>query len=131
MDKIYNGHQLIAIRIRDFKNGTRPITSEAGALQMLTLSYSQGKIIKSHLHTPKKRVTNNLQECLVVIKGKIAVDFYNPQAEKRIKSVFVKRGEAILILQGGHGVRIIEDAEIFEFKNGPFIDDKIFIESSK
>lgn len=126
MDKIYYKGRLFAIRIKTFTKGSVPITEDFASLQLLTLKHKKGHQIKAHDHARKKRISTILQECLVVKRGKIRVDFYAPN-KKVFKYIYLRAGEVIIILQGGHGVHFLEDSEIVELKNGPFLDDKIFI----
>jgi len=119
-----HNRQVVGILIRKFNNGVTPITKETESLQVLTLKHKKGVSVKPHTHVPKKRMTGSLQECLVVRKGKIKIDLYTTN-KKLFASVFVKVGEAFLFVSGGHAVTVIEDAEIFEIKNGPFANDKV------
>ncbi len=129
MDKIFLGKKLVAIRVRKFPNGTNPVSSPNGALQLLTMKRPKGHIVKGHLHVPKTRVTRVLQECLIVIKGKIRYDLFDKKG-KCLKKVLVKAGEAMLILDAPHSVHFLEDTVAYELKNGPFIDDKEFLKIS-
>ncbi len=79
------------------------------------------------MHKSVERVTQNLQECLVVIKGKMKIDLFASD-NKFFKSIYVSAGQTVIFISGGHAVRILEDAELIEVKNGPFIEDKVFIE---
>ena len=127
MDKIYLNKRLVAIRVHRFPNAkTMPASSPDGALQLLTMQRPKGDIARAHRHIPKKRVTKLLQECLIVIKGKIRYDLFDGKG-KCFKKVIVKKGEAMLILNVPHEVRFLEDSLVYELKNGPFIDDKKFI----
>lgn len=118
--------KVIGIHIRAFKNGVTPTTKDTEALQVLTLKHKKGVFVKPHIHIPKKRITASLQECLVVRKGKIKIDLYTPD-KQFLTSARVKAGEAFLFVSGGHAVTVLEDAEIFEIKNGPFKQDKVAI----
>ena len=104
-----------------------PLTDLREPLQVLVHKRKMGEYTKAHIHTPKKRVNQKLQECLVVIKGKIKIDLYAPD-KKFIKSIFLSAGQAVIFMNGGHGIHIVKDAEIIEVKNGPFVQDKVLIE---
>ena len=126
MEKITHNNVLIAIKINKIKNGVMSPTDPGEPLQIVTHKRSAGEITKPHAHAQKKRTTETLQECLVVIKGKIKIDFYGAN-KKFFKSIYLSSGETIIFISGGHGVHILEDSEIVEIKNGPFIEDKILI----
>ena len=126
MEKIIYNNNVIAIRIKKFKNGITPFTDPNEPLQLVLHKRASGEYTKAHSHAPKKRITEKLQECLVVIKGRIKIDFYTPD-KKYFKSIYLSSGEIVIFVSGGHGVHILKDSEIIEIKNGPFIEDKIFI----
>ena len=127
MEKINCKNLLIAIRVKRLKNGAVPLTDPLEPLQVLTHKRKKGKYTKAHIHTPKKRLTQTLQECLVVIKGKIKIDLFAP-SNKFFKSIYVSAGEVVIFMNGGHAVHILEDTELIEVKNGPFVEDKVLIE---
>lgn len=127
MEKIIYNNTLIAIRVKRFKNGAIPLTDPHEPLQVLVHKRQKGKHTQAHLHTPKKRITQKLQECLVIMKGRIKIDFYGLD-KKFFKSIYVSAGEIIIFMNGGHAVHILEDSEIIEVKNGPFVEDKVLIE---
>lgn len=126
MEKIYNNKILVAIRVSKIKNGSIPITDINQPLQLVTLRHRKGSYLRAHVHNPKKRVTASLQECIVVKKGRVKVDLYTIN-KKYIKSLFLKQGQALLLVEGGYGIRLCEDSELIELKNGPFIEDKVFV----
>lgn len=129
MERIFHNNKLIAVHLNALSAnvGSHPATLESEALQAMSLKYSTGARIKAHYHSPQRRVTECLQEGLVVMKGRIAVDLYSVDEKKLFKSVEVKAGEVIILADGGHGINFLEDSELFEFKPGPFKDDKILI----
>ena len=116
----------MGIRFNFFPKGTVPITGVEQPLQALSLKHKRGKYIEPHLHASKQRKTKGLSECLIVRKGKIKIDLYGSD-KKYFKSVTLEAGEMFILINGGGGVRILEDAEIFEIKNGPFIKDEVKI----
>ena len=126
MEKIIHNDILIAVRIKKFKKGVMSLTDPNEPLQLVVHKRSEGEYTKAHTHTPKKRITERLQECLVVVKGKIKIDFYGMNKEY-FKSIYLSTGEVVIFMNGGHGVHILKNSEIIEIKNGPFIEDKILI----
>lgn len=127
IEKIIHQNELIAIWVKRLKYGATPLTDPSQPLQVLTHKRKAGKYTKAHTHKAKKRVTKKLQECLVVINGKIKIDLYTSQS-KFIKSLYVTSGQAVIFMSGGHSVRLISDSELIEVKNGPFCEDKVLIE---
>ncbi len=127
MEKIFYKNTLIAVRFKKFKNGAIPLTDPLEPIQVLVHKRQKGKSTKAHMHAPKKRVTQKLQECLVVMKGKIKIDLYGPD-KKLFKSIYLAIGQVLIFMNGGHAVHLLEDSEIVEVKNGPFVEDKILLE---
>lgn len=103
--------------------GSKPASDSSHSLQILTINQPKNATVKPHRHLPTKRHTLFLQECLIVKKGKIRIDLYGPTNQK-VKSVFLKEGQAFITISGGHGVHFLEDSQVYEIKNGPFKDDK-------
>ena len=127
MEEIYYKNTLVGIRVRSLKKGSIPITPEREPLQLLGLRYPKGHSWVPHRHAPKRRVTDHLQECLVVRKGKVKVDVY-ALGDVKVKSITLKAGELFILLNGGYGIHALENVELFELKNGPFMgEDKILI----
>ncbi len=126
VQKIIYKKTLIGLKISKITKGSTPITDPTEFVQMVTLSHSKGTLLKAHMHLPKKRVTHQLQECMVVKKGKILLYLYSLD-QKPIKRLHLKRGDAFILLRGGVAVKMLADSEIFEIKNGPFKEDKVLI----
>jgi hypothetical protein len=126
MEKIFYKETLIGIRLRKIAKGSIPITDENEPLQLVTLKHPKGAYLKAHRHTPKKRVTQCLQEALIVKKGRVKIDLYGP-GDKFFKFIYLKEGETFVLMNGGYGIHVLKDAEILEFKNGPYVEDKVLI----
>ena len=86
------------------------------------IAYTAGKSIVPHVHLPTTRQVIGTPECIVVRKGSCVVDFYDGD-QNYLKSCNLKLGDALLLLNGGHGFRMIEDTVLFEVKQGPFTGD--------
>lgn len=127
MEKILHNGTLVAILIRKFENGITPLSDSDQPLQVLIHNREKGSHTKAHVHKPTERVTRTLQECLVVLKGRIKIDFFT-ENKSIFKSIEASKGEVIIFISGGHAVSVLDDAEIVEVKNGPFIEDREFIE---
>lgn len=123
MDKLFHKKELLGIRIKKLSQGSVAVTDSDGALQLLTLKNKKGHIVTAHAHTPVERVTQTLQECIVVLRGKVRVDLYGT-GKKVLKRVQLKSGETFITISGGHSVIFLEDSEIIETKNGPFAKDR-------
>ncbi len=123
MEKFFYKKQLIGIRARSFASGVTALTNETQPLQILSLKHPKGKQVLPHTHRPVRRITNRLQECIVVINGKIQVDLYGSD-KKHFKKIYLKTGELFMLVSGGHALTVLEDTKIFEIKNGPYKNDR-------
>lgn len=126
MEKFYHKNNLVAIRITSIQKGSIPITQNNQPVQVVTLKHPKGTYLKAHMHQPKKRITSRLQECLIVKKGKIKIDLFGFD-KVHFKSVYLKEGQVLILVEGGYGITLVEDSEVIEVKNGPFVEDKVLI----
>lgn len=78
-----------------------------------------GDKLKAHYHQFKDHKINSLQEVLYIVKGKVRVDFYTKKG-KKIQSEILEKGDILFQRDLGHGFELLEDAEVFEVKQGPF-----------
>lgn len=130
MPKIFYKNTLIGIKLSVMPKGSVPHTDGKQSLELLTLKYPKKTYLKAHVHIPRKRITNRLQECFIVLKGKARMDLFGPD-KKFFKSIYLKPGQLFIALAGGHGFQMMEDTEMVELKNGPFKEDKDFNISCK
>ena len=79
-------------------------------------------MIPAHTHNPVRREVSYTQEALFIRKGKVRVDFYSQQQEYRTSRV-LGTGDVILLISGGHGFEVLEDLNMVEVKQGPYVGD--------
>jgi len=126
MEKFYYKKILIGIRISKFLRGSTPQTDLEEPVGILTFKHPKGSHFQPHIHKPVKRITPHLEECFIVRKGRIKINLYGPD-KRYFKSIYLKAGQAFLTVKGGHEITVLEDCEMFEIKNGPYKNDKVFI----
>ena len=128
MDKIFHKGKLIGIKITKMDRLTNPLTDPKEPMQFLTLKHPKGAYLKAHYHSSVKLIASHVQECLFLKKGRVRLDIYGPRPvrkNKYIKYVYLSPGDAFIILNGGYGITMLKDSELYEVKNGPFYDDTI------
>ena len=116
--------------------GIQFFTSNELSLQLASMSYTTGKVIPAHTHNLVTRHTpvtrsevSYAQEALFIRKGRVRVDFYSQQQEYRTSRV-LGTGDVILLISGGHGLKVLEDLNMVEVKQGPYVgDDKMRFEA--
>jgi hypothetical protein len=60
------------------------------------------------------------QEVLVILRGRLRVDFYSPARVYRESRVLFPF-DVILLVSGGHGFEVLEAIEMLEIKQGPYL----------
>jgi hypothetical protein len=63
------------------------------------------------------------QEVLLLRKGKLRVDFYD-RDQRYLESRILVGGDVILLIEGGHGFEVLEEVEMVEVKQGPYLQDQ-------
>ena len=114
-------HAIILYAAYD-ERGIQFFTPHNFSQQLASISYSAGRVIPAHTHTLVSREVLFTQETLFIRKGKLRVDFYSDQQEY-CKSRVLGPGDVILLVSGGHGFEVIEDLNMVEVKQGPYIGD--------
>jgi len=122
----YNESVVATVFDGTFENGTKPLTEESLPLQIIALKHEKGKKLVPHTHRPTDRTTKTLSEALMVFSGLVQVTIYTHEGVL-VERVELSRGQGVQIIDGGIGIEVVEDAEMMEFKNGPFVEDKIVI----
>ena len=125
IEKIQSGQEDLAIIVRSrfHKDGVDFITPDDSIIQMGYMSYEKGKEIQAHVHKPFRRETYGTQEVIFVKKGKVQVDFFSADL-KPVTSRILEENDWLVLLSGGHGFKILEDAQMMEVKNGPYAGDQ-------
>lgn len=122
--QITHNDKLLAIIIKKnySKDGVEFFTPDEFSQQLAFMSHKKGKKIDAHTHNIIPREVSYTKEVLVIRKGKLRVDFYEDNQEY-IESHVIEEGDVILLAYGGHGFEIIEDCEMIEIKQGPFLGE--------
>lgn len=59
---------------------------------------------------------------LFVKAGLIRVDFFD-EGKSYLESRIIGAGDVILLSNGGHGFEMLEESEVIEVKQGPYVGD--------
>jgi hypothetical protein len=128
IENVTRNDEIIAIIIR--KNFSQPgvhfVTSNEFSQQLAYIQQPAGKIIQPHLHNLIHRDVVFTQEVLLIKKGVLRVDFYDDKKEY-LESKILEAGDVILLAMVGHGFEVLEDIEMVEVKQGPYVEheDKV------
>jgi mannose-6-phosphate isomerase-like protein (cupin superfamily) len=110
------------------RSGFRPdgiqfVTPDDYSQQLGYMCRPVGYKIQPHIHLQVERKASLTQEVLYVRKGRVRVDFYR-ENESYVDSREISTGDVILLSTGGHGFEMLEESELIEVKQGPYLDDK-------
>ncbi|QKF68401.1 hypothetical protein AVENP_2926 [Arcobacter venerupis] len=121
---IHNNVQLAIIIKHNYKkDGIEFFTPNEYSQQLAYMSHKKGKKIDAHIHNKVTRDVHLTQEVLVIRKGKLRVDFYS-QDKIYLESTILEKGDVILLASGGHGFEALEDLEMIEIKQGPYLGEE-------
>ena len=124
LEQIEHTGQLLAIIVshRFNKPGIHFFTPDELSQQLAYMHHPTGKIIPPHVHNPVPRQVTYTQEVLFIKAGKLRVDFYTDQ-QQYLESRILEAGDTILLVTGGHGFEVLEEVEMIEVKQGPYVGD--------
>ncbi len=125
IEQIVHNNKLLAIIIYSSYSepGINFLTPENFSQQLAFMKHPQGKEIFPHVHNSVAREVHFTKEVLVIRKGRLRVDFYTDQQEY-IESRILSKEDVILLSEGGHGFKVLEELEMIEIKQGPYAGDK-------
>ena len=122
IEKINYKKKLFALIVRKKfrkKKGVNFFTSKEAIQQFGYMKHKRNHLIMPHQHN--KRLTKILitTEVIILFKGILRVDFYNNQ-KKYLFSKKIYAGDLIMLVNGGHGFKVLKDVEMIEVKQGPY-----------
>lgn len=124
VEEIRQGDLLLGIILRHSydRPGIHFITPGEFSQQLAYMRHPAGKIIEAHIHNPVPRAIKVTQEVLLIRRGRVRVDFYGT-GRNHVTSRFLGTGDVIMLAAAGHGFEILEETEMIEVKQGPYIGD--------
>jgi hypothetical protein len=103
------------------------------SMQFGLLAHGAGYIEEPHYHQAIQRTISDLQQMFVVQRGVVAVDLYD-NGGSLLRTVTLSTGDAILLVNGVHAIRVLEDMQCISVKQGPFLGlefDKVIVNTNK
>ena len=101
------------------KKGINFFTSKEDTQQFGYMKHKKNHVIMPHRHNKRLTKVLTTTEVILLFKGMLRVDFYN---EKKFY-LFSKKlyaGDIIMLVNGGHGLKVLKDVEMLEVKQGPY-----------
>jgi len=124
------GYILSSYKVNGKKNvGVNFLTPAHLSHQVAFIKHPKKHLIKPHYHLNNIRKIKYTSEVLIILKGKLRVDFYISN-NKYVFSKILKKNNIIILNKAGHGFKIINPVEMIEVKQGPYnskIDKKLLL----
>lgn len=113
------GNLVVIVRGGYVPVGTQFHTEPGDQQQVATIRRTAGDKITAHKHNLRKREIWLTSEVFVVRTGRMAIDLYSSWGSF-FKTVEARAGDVVIIKNGGHGIRFLEDTTFVEVKQGPY-----------
>ncbi|MEQ8975938.1 MAG: hypothetical protein RIE73_36840 [Coleofasciculus sp. C1-SOL-03] len=125
LQEIVHHQEVFAIIITTEFNqpGIHFFTPDSFSQQLAYMRHPTGKTITPHIHNQVRREVFYTQEVLFIKQGKLRVDFYDEQ-QQYLESHILEAGDVILLIKGGHGFEVLEEVEMIEVKQGPYVGNE-------
>ena len=108
---------------RDFSEaGIHFFTPPDFSQQLGYMKHPAGRKIIPHLHNEVPRAITLTQEVLFIRKGRVRVDFFDNK-KTYLESRVLAAGDVILLATGGHGFEALDELEMIEVKQGPYVGE--------
>ena len=108
------------VRSTYHNSGIGFFSSDQDGLQLGYMNRPDNYVIAPHTHNKIKREVFFTEEILFIRSGMVRVDFYDDQ-QQYVESHIARGGDIVILKAGGHGFKVIERADIFEVKQGPYL----------
>jgi hypothetical protein len=125
VEQVVHEGEMLALIVRDeySQPGISFFTPGDLSQQLAYMQHPAGTVIQPHFHNPVARTIHYTQEALFIRRGRLRVDFFDGQ-QNYLESRELKSGDVILLVKGGHGFEVLEQLEMIEVKQGPYVGDK-------
>lgn len=113
------------IRRERLPDKTNFVTPPELNFQVGFVVHPAGAEVARHAHRPLEREITGTSEVLVVQRGRFEIDIYNDLREL-VATRALRSGDIVLLVGGGHSLRMMEDTVLLEIKQGPYtgLDEK-------
>ena len=124
IERVESGGTVFALIVRKepVEPGIHFFTPGHYSQQLGCMRHPAGHVIEPHIHNPVPRAVHITLEALFLRKGRLRVDFY-AEAGTYLESRELGAGDVILLVAGGHGFEVLEEVEMIEVKQGPYIGE--------
>ena len=96
-------------------------TDNSSEFQLGTFNLEKDTVIERHYHQKQERRIHSTNEVLVLQKGKMTITIYDLDLNK-IQDVTLESGDMVALFDGGHEIKVDENSNFIEVKQGPYIE---------
>lgn len=130
---IREGDELIGLIVRrDYRPAVTEFLTPPECTQQLGLIvHPKGGQVPPHTHLPVERRIVGTTEVLCLRSGAAELEVYS-SARARLLTTELNEGDVVLLLKGGHALRMKADTVLLEVKQGPYVQaqDKEYFAAS-
>ena len=119
----------IIIRSSDKVEGISFLSPPQSSQQIGQMSRPAGYLVHPHRHNIVRREIFYTQEVLLIRSGRCVVTLFNDD-NRLLQTIELRGGDVIQLCKGGHSLLVLEDCDIIEIKQGPYLgtEDKTLFE---
>src|SRR6056300_748220 len=120
IEKIFHKKKIFGYLLKYTKKfGVNFLTPKKLSHQVGFIKHKSKHLIKPHKHFKNIRRIQYTSEVLIILKGKLRIDFYSNN-KRYLFSKIIKKNDIIILNSGGHGFKVLETVEMIEVKQGPY-----------
>lgn len=99
---------------------TRFFSPAESSFQFGLLAHEAGFVEEPHYHKSFTRQIDDLQQMFVMQRGVVVIELYSNDGDL-LREVTLRSGDAIVLIHGVHGLRVVEDFQAISVKQGPYL----------
>tara|TARA_B100000780_G_scaffold34298_1_gene21405 strand:- start:81 stop:512 length:432 start_codon:yes stop_codon:yes gene_type:complete len=122
IEKILYKKKLFALIVRKKfrkKSGINFFTAKSDTQQFGYMKHKKDYNIMPHQHNKRVTKISMTTEVIILFKGILRVDFYDNN-KKYLFSKKIYAKDIVMLVNGGHGFKVLKDVEMIEVKQGPY-----------
>lgn len=112
----------LIIRAAEHAEATQFLGSDDDPLQVGFIRRAKGEQILPHVHLVGNRHISQTWEFLLVRRGAMKMHIYDDEL-RLLADKTLNQGDAVLLMGGGHSFEALDELELLEVKQGPYLGD--------
>lgn len=115
------GEPIALLVPKEFKpEGYNFLTPGELNLQVGVNAYKAGGRVEAHRHNPVMRAIQGTMEAIQLRAGRLSLQLYDNE-NRPLECVEMSAGDFVLLVSGGHAITFLEQCDVLEVKQGPFV----------